>query len=500
MAPSALAALIPRYTDHTIHMQLLRRIPRRLSAPSNEEEHTPALATTSRSPSQQPHNVPRTYSEETLVTGRSDEQQPAQAVLAPRRATVPMLLRSHSVLSTTSDSTAVDLVMGHSFNEFTNIRSLPVLSMLFQKGTYVFPSQNSLDLFKSTHRSKQNLAEQLSARQKGYALPLLQCTTPILSVFKRNYPILIIYKFKTPELPTGDELGNNTVDPMNFNSQKIEYCRVYLKFFRNGTVRYTLKFTPNGKPSNSDYNTEATTSSTSSDPEDFEVTLIMNTKTAFVDTIYKGTRMRWVGTTSPSSFQGSGFFRLLVMNDESPGMLDHESRMHRSLLEGTDTDDDRHLPSALTMHMISTDLLASLSSFPPIARFSDTCNRNNKNDIPMKQKIPQKLMFRSNGTIKVMEARHTANHHDTINGDDGISEAGTNNDGEQYDAGHMGVTGPVENRSTALSEEADSILNVSEETLVLSCMALVLRDHENKKNSGNSRGFDDHTLNTGAFY
>lgn len=406
-------------------MQLLRRIP--LRSGNNEDRE-----------------MSRSQSQETLdvSTNRTHQIQPNP---------IQFLVRSNTSYSASTDSTAVDLVIGRSFSEFNHIRSLPIISMLFQKGIFIFPSSASLNVFKSTYKLRIKPRNLMKSRAMGNGLPLFHCVCPLLSSFKRSAPVLIIYKFDAPSIQN----QNNEVPLMDssFVNNKTEYCKVYCKSLRKGSMQYTLKFTPGND-------------------EQFQVKLLMHPRFAFVDTIYKKTRLRWIGTTQLISLNGSGNFKLIIVNDDSPGLLDLDLQSSEPLTD--------YEPSRATVDAISNDFLANLSNFPPIARFTDSTEKTRDN-------IPQKIIFKSLGELKLLEIKQTNENNDYDNENNEI------NDNENT------LSRTQEFQINDILTEEDSILNLPESTLVMTCMSLVLRDHEVRKTNGKSRGFENGLLGAGVF-
>ncbi len=395
-------------------MQLLRRNRRNSSnsrqntnsrsATSNAEQQSSTPRSTLNSPI--PPEMLRSLSEETLITsGHSIPTTPTHPFSSIPNHIRRTISNDSNLTYISRAETFVDLVLGHSFAEFNAIRTMPVVSALFQKGLYVFPSEESLNLYKEKNRNVD-----LSLRQKGLGTPILQVTTPMLSAFKKNCPTVVIYRFKTPSVNCSNVSPEATIE-----SPKIEFCRVYFKYLKDKIAKYTFQFMPNGDPN---------------DAENETLTMYVSSVTPYADVCYKNTRLRWVGTTSMSSTFGSGFFKLLKLSDESPSLTDHL---------------DENFPDPTNPLLASRDALANTSPLPPLARFSDKQSSS----------IPKKRLLR-HGDIKLIEVFNSGNK--------------------------------------------DSILDIPYCSLVISSLALVLRDQEIKKYHGNARYYDTSLATTNVFY
>lgn len=388
-------------------MQLLRRNRRSSSVTRENVNNTQQDATNlvprsiARSPI--PPELLRSLSEETLAASARGTP-PSENLITNIPPTLRRTTSNESNLTYISRAeTFVDLVLGHSFCEFNEIRTLPIISSLFQKGLYVFPSEDSLNLFK-----EQNRNVDLELRKQGLGIPILQATSPMLSAFKKNSPSIVIYKFNSPS-PNCKNIG-----PEAAENPKVEFCKVYFKYLKEKIAKYTFQFTPNGDPK---------------DPENEMITMYVSSVTPYADVYYKNTRLRWVGTTNIASTYGSGFFKLLKLSDQSPSLTDC---LDENFTDPTDP------------YLTSRDQLATQSSLPPLARYSDKESTS----------IPKKRLIR-HGDVKLIEVFNTG--------------------------------------------DKNSIMDIPQSSLVITCLALVLRDQELKKNHGNARYYDT-SMTSNAFY
>ena len=307
---------------------------------------------------------------------------------------------SDSSLITTASTadTVVDLVLGHAVSDFNLLRTLPVVSFIFKKGLFVFPSEESLALFKTKN------CDTVRLKKLGLAMPVLQMNIPMMAAFKRNYPTIVFNRI----LPSTNE---------SQDVQKVPFCQVFTKFLRRThTTRFILHITPNG---------------VQDDPENFRVVMFTSAYGSFTDCRFKKTKMRWVGTTPAIASRGSGFFKLVVLNDSVP-----------SLIDGIRDDDVNPQPSMEFLR--STTRIVTSSDMPPVTRFSDKSSTT----------LPWKGLLQL-GDVKLVEV---------------FSRSDTN-----------------------------SCLDVADSSLVLTCMALVLRDQEVRKNKGNGR-YSDAAVNGALFY
>lgn len=392
-------------------MQLLRRNRRNSNNNPEENIESGASQSTPRSmfDSSLPPEMLRSLSEETLITAgpgaqRSSGTHTPSAIPTHLRRTTSNDSHDSNNTYTSKAETFVDLVLGHSFSEFNEVRTMPIVSLIFQKGVYLFPSEQSLNLYK-----EQNRNVDLEIRKKGLGIPILQITSPMLSSFKKNSPNLVIYKFKAPSTTCSNIGPDATENP------KVEFCRVYFKYLKEKIAKYTFQFMPNGS---------------SNDPENETITMYVNSVTPYADVCFKNTRLRWVGTTSMSSTFGSGFFKLLKLGDDSPSLTDN---LDENFQDPTDP------------YLTSRDTWASTSPLPPLARYSDKESSS----------MPKKRLLR-HGDVKLIEVFHNA--------------------------------------------DKNSILDVPYCSLIISCMALVLRDQETRKNHGNARYYETSLSTSNVFY
>ncbi|CCH45925.1 hypothetical protein BN7_5512 [Wickerhamomyces ciferrii] len=373
---------------------------------SNQSSNIPRTTTTTHS--RLAPELLRTASEETLINSTHRNNYTSNNVIIPGQSEqYNNLIRTQSndsnMTHVSRAETFVDLVLGHSFHEFNEIRTMPVVSGIFQKGTFVFPSEESLNLYKSQSRNVD-----IELRKQGLGIPLLQICSPMLSAFKKNSPTLVIYKFKPPSSLN----SSNGLDPND--NPKFEFCKIYFKYLKMKIAKYVFQFMPNGQIN---------------DPENETIVMYISSATPYADVVYRNTRLRWIGTTNMSSTFGSGFFKLIKLNDDSPSLTDNTDEV---FADPTDP------------LLTSRDPNATQSQLPPLARFSD----RESSTMPIKRTI-------RHGDVKMVEVLN--------NGD------------------------------------RNSILDVPYCSLVITCLALVLRDQESKKNHGNPR-FYETNMASSVFY
>jgi len=387
-------------------MQLLRRS--RRSSNHATQINTPEQVQDATIPRQGPipPELLRTMSDDTL----------AGSILPPNNLPdgsmrVPSQIRrtisnGSTTTYTSRAETFVDLVLGHSFSEYNEIRTLPIVSTLFQKGLYIFPSEEALNLYKKNNR---NIDSEL--RKKGLGMPILQFSSPMLNTFKKGSPNIVIYKFKASS--TDKSTKSSISEPVE---NKLEFCKVYYKYLQSKISRYSLHFTPNGQKN---------------DLENETIEMYISSVTPYADLYYKGTRLRWIGTTSIAALSGSGFFKLIKLSDDQPSLVD---------LVGDDVSEIME-PETMAYRGFS----ATASSLPPLARYSDRDSSS----------IPRKRMLRQ-GNFKVVEVFGSGNK--------------------------------------------DSILDIPYCSLVITCLALVLRDQEMKKSSGHTKYYETSVLSATTMF
>lgn len=342
----------------------------------------------------------RTLSEDTLYSSSWPMQLSSgdNATEAVANALTVSLSQQSLVTSVSTAETIVDLVLGHAFAEFNLLRTLPVVSFLFKKGLFIFPSDESLAMFKSKQ------GDLAALRRKGLAMPVLQMSVPMMAAFKRNYPNVVFHRLFPPP-DDSSEL------------QKVPYCQVFAKYLkRGGVTRFILKFTPNGR---------------ADDPENFQTVMFSASHSPSTDCLFRGSKMRWTGTTQMGATRGSGFFKLMVLNENSP-----------SLVDGVDPQDTDPTPPVNNVPLPHGPVF--VSELPPVTRFSDKSSTT----------IPSKGLIQI-GDVKLIEVLTGSDPH--------------------------------------------TVMGVDDCSLVLTCMSLVLRDQEARKNNGNARYYDP-TLSGTMFY
>ncbi|KAH3683988.1 hypothetical protein WICPIJ_005011 [Wickerhamomyces pijperi] len=248
-------------------------------------------------------------------------------------------------------------------------------------------------------------------------------------MFKKNSPFLIVHKFQQPSAaaqtaantgpppatnPNGMNSSQNSTSDSSakFWDNKFEYCKVYFKQQGGSITSYKLKFQPCGRTIHE---------------SNFQIMMYYHPTKPFVDTIYKKTRLRWIGF-SPNAQQHTDSFKVIVLSKDSPSLVDGTID-HFDNNETEDWDNDESLypsPNALNARSSHDDLFAMLSSMLPVANYTTSAN----------YLLPMKSMTKK-GEVSLM---------DCVDG-----------------------------------SRTEDLRFMREHALVLTCMALVLRDHEVKK-------------------
>ncbi|KAH3685682.1 hypothetical protein WICPIJ_003366, partial [Wickerhamomyces pijperi] len=154
---------------------------------------------------------------------------PETEMEAPLNHPPPVMNRRFSALSA-SDTLVPDMLLGHHLSEFNSVRILPIVSIRFQRGLYVFASNESFKKFKE----ESNDLEVKNSNKDRTVLPLLHVISTYRTMFKKNSPFLIVHKFQQPSAAaqTAANTGgmnssqNSTSDSSaKFWDNKFEYCK-----------------------------------------------------------------------------------------------------------------------------------------------------------------------------------------------------------------------------------------------------------------------------------
>lgn len=189
----------------------------------------------------------------------------------------------NSLVTNTSEET-----MSHNtriFNEhissYSCVREFPIVSTFMHPGVLLFSSSKSLEAY-----SQKNLsAEQVEANHsQGLGIPILQTSTPVLNIFKKNSPFLIIYKF-------------------NSKHERVLFCKVYFKILANNITCYVMVFQLD-------------------DDSLKTVVLLNNGVKPSVDFTYESTKVRATGVTGTTSTFANGLIKLFIMKDTASMLCD----------------------------------------------------------------------------------------------------------------------------------------------------------------------------------
>ena len=227
-------------------------------------------------------------------------------------------------------------ILDKGLTDFTIKRLFILVNGMLKHNMYIFPSDESFELFKSLRlnikKDRKNLIVvydqhgtikkvsstikredltyddiiiddrphiiPLDQKLKGLGLPLFKVTVPHLSSFRKNTPFIIFKKYK--EVPSAPD--SNSQDEIEFET--FNFCLVYSKYFQNYR-RFIFEFHPTNKPS-------------------FKLLMFQSNFRPFADFTYKNTRFRVIG---PSMILGvvqhyNPHMRLLIVDENKPSLLD----------------------------------------------------------------------------------------------------------------------------------------------------------------------------------
>lgn len=372
-------------------------------------------------------------------------------------------------------------IFGKNIDQYNAKRTMPIVSLTLKAGQLLFPSQQSVDHYKKSHKWRltrsmersassssgsnyhQNFHQQSNGRpelrssiseesvttsndssaiiddddeegdemnveyEEDSDLPLFYMFSPPLLLFRKNCPYLVISKyFNASELR--QRLRQRRRKSMMTPQQQVNdseepskyvFCKAYDKYLKAGIKRFILEFFPNpDKPE-----------------ESFKVVMFTHRSKPYTDALYKGTKLRFVGTSVCTSVFRSSAIQLMIMNE--PNAI--------SLMDNM-TADDKPDPAnpLLKEETTMTDMsggainykLYGNSTLPPMAKFTD----NNYDLLPKK--------FNKLGFMYCYELINLQNR-DEVYGD------------------------------------YHNVKQVKFDTMVITCMLLVLREQESKKNPRN---------------
>ncbi|CCE82721.1 Piso0_002463 [Millerozyma farinosa CBS 7064] len=162
-------------------------------------------------------------------------------------------------------------------SKFSAIKEFVLASSFLSNGVYVFPS-----MYAAQQHTKKRSSEDRT--QSLDDLPLLQTSTSMLSIFKKNSPFMTIHSF----------VGRN---------QKETFCKVYFKILSKNLTCYILAFNLH--------------------QQDVQIVVLLNNGTSpCVDLEYEGTRLRVNGVTGTTSTFGNGLIRMFLLKDNVESLSD----------------------------------------------------------------------------------------------------------------------------------------------------------------------------------
>ncbi|ODQ82348.1 hypothetical protein BABINDRAFT_164155 [Babjeviella inositovora NRRL Y-12698] len=430
------------------------------------------------------HLLRRTTSDETLTTlvntindteflhnGADVRNQDEYAHLVQRLVrsnSSPPPNDTESIFATRSIA-SIETVTDKYFNEpathFTAKRQLPIASGFMKNGVLIFPLETSLQIHRFCKQNLNNsrfLANLIDGmRNQGLGLPILQTHSPILGgVFKKNAPFMVIYRF-LPPVGT-DHFNPNTPPSLNTcSTEKYEYVKVYYKHLNNRVSGYALHFIPD--PQFPD--------------QGFEVIMLNNTVKACTDCYVKGTKLRFLGTTSSNSTFGSSSIKMLVVDDEVPILNDYYSEKKDK--------EKRKFEIAKGCPLLNNYLLNPL--------------RNFFNGLQGNHRQPFRVFGKWDDSSDSSYAKHQASMGSVVlnkvakHGDISFFE----NPNPPHDKDEA-FRQQLEERLISLTKTAswptmmtfeDTIFSVSqnENSLILTCLLLVLQDQEKRKYQASRR-------------
>lgn len=157
------------------------------------------------------------------------------------------------------------VVFGHPIGSYTRLRDLPLVSNFMHPGVSLY-----------------RLVEE--AGKKG-AWPLLSLQLSFLAFLKKNSPIYVIHRWSGP-------------------TEKTEFCRIFFKVLSNNFTCFVLVFTLS----------EGSTRS---------LVLLNNGIRPSVDLLWENTKLRVSGLTGATSMYGNSLFKMHVMPENAPLLVDN---------------------------------------------------------------------------------------------------------------------------------------------------------------------------------
>lgn len=232
-------------------------------------------------------------------------------------------------------------IMDRASVNYNTKRHFIVATSFIKNNTYVFPSQQSFDLFKTLranakkHRKSSttiydnqgqlrlidrttSLDESRATvdprphsipvdyKLQGLGLPLFKVHVPYMSNFRKNTPFIIFKRYyEHPPPPPTNDTNDNDDDDDDF--ELYPFCTVNIKKFES-VKRYTFVFTPNAN-----------------NPQDcFRVVAFQHCFKPFTDFVYKNTRFRILGTALITAYalNYNPVLKLAIVDSDKPSLCD----------------------------------------------------------------------------------------------------------------------------------------------------------------------------------
>ncbi|SCU80007.1 LAMI_0B00474g1_1 [Lachancea mirantina] len=192
---------------------------------------------------------------------------------------------------------------------FTSERNIPFAHTLLGKGFYCFPSEEAFAVFRKNKRRLDVLDD-----DEGLGIPLLHAVPSgvIKTIISRREPISRIYKYilVLPNEPSPMELRDGICELIAENNSrklyKVEFCQVFKEVDVDSCrVEHKFLFRLNEQSRNM-----------------FSIKMVNSIFKRGTDTRVEGLNLRWYGTSGLASPFGSGHFKVLVLDDGMPSLLD----------------------------------------------------------------------------------------------------------------------------------------------------------------------------------
>ncbi|SCW04013.1 LAFE_0H03994g1_1 [Lachancea fermentati] len=195
---------------------------------------------------------------------------------------------------------------------FTWERNMPFVTTVLGKGVFCFPSEESFSRFRANKRRLDVLDN-----DEGLGIPLLHAISMgmLRSILNKHLPIMKFYRYvltKEGE-PAPMPLKEGSCELISRNESrvlyKIELCEVYKRVnSKTGHVTHKFVFRQGDGPNTI-----------------FSAIMANHVFRRDTDARVGDLNLRWHGTTGLASPFGSGNFKLLVLDDGMPSLLDQHT-------------------------------------------------------------------------------------------------------------------------------------------------------------------------------